>query len=248
MTDAPPIAPERVEAVMAAVSRSVRSAVSDPMRPVTLWQVADALVNAHPDYVDRGVRGELNRSGRERPGWRWLALVVGLYDRERVRTTKAEVVNTRLMLLGLARLDDEFDALLRRFRAHRRLGVAAAGSMLRPWARAAAATQLLPIWELEYDIFLNCCAVDRRGRWLPAAARRHAHARAAADGRRPRERRPHRALQSRRALARRPPLGISAGARGPRQPRRPRPGGARGPRQRLRVRPGRSHPGHGRRG
>ena len=139
--------------------------------PLTLW----ALVGRLRHLDDDGVGDIL--TGREvvtvsRPVWQWLLLVAGLYDREAVERSEAEEVDTRLLLLGLARLEPEFDALLRERRDARRLERDLGfplETVLRPWARRAAPTELVKVWDLAHDARLTCSAIDPRGRRLATA-------------------------------------------------------------------------------
>ena len=132
-------------------SRTVRGAIGhlDPAA-TTQWQLADFLIRAHPNYGPLARLLPLSdRAGETLPLETWLARVERLLDLEAVARSPSEVVDGRLVLLALARLDPELDAMLResrvRWRLERDLGYPL-DDVFRPWAVPASPTALAPLW------------------------------------------------------------------------------------------------------
>jgi hypothetical protein len=85
--------------------------------PVTPGLIATALQQskAHRDYAGgRFVLATFNRAGTEAPFEEWCGQVRRLYDMELVRKSREKVIDGRLLLIGLAHLDDDFAVQLRR--------------------------------------------------------------------------------------------------------------------------------------
>lgn len=115
----------------------------------TVGLIADALIRSHPQYGVAPLLGQLDRAGQVRPLAAWLDDIAGLLDVEAVRRSRSQVIDGRLALLALARLDSSLDALLRasrlRWRLERDLGYPLA-DVFRPWALPARATELVDLW------------------------------------------------------------------------------------------------------
>lgn len=115
----------------------------------TLGQIAEALIRTHTQYGLAPVLARLETTGTMLTLAEWLERVEGLFDLEAVRRSPSEVVDGRLTLLALARLDPDFDAVLRaakvRWRLERDLGYPLE-DILWPWALPVRPTQLLELW------------------------------------------------------------------------------------------------------
>ena len=96
-------------------SQSVRAVAAELAgREVTAWEIADELLTLHPEYGGTRHRGFAGNRGRREPLERWLVLVASLFDRDAVRASTARVINGRMTLLALARLEPELGLLYRR--------------------------------------------------------------------------------------------------------------------------------------
>src|SRR5262245_1572643 len=104
-------------------SESVRSVPSRyGAEDLTAWQIADVLIAYH-DYggkellplADRnGEFPEADHGGERATMERWMLRVGGLFDQEAVARTSSKVIDTRLTLLALARIEPGIDELFRR--------------------------------------------------------------------------------------------------------------------------------------
>jgi KAP family P-loop domain len=97
-------------------SRSVREARGrlEGAGPITASVLAAELQRAHPDYAGGGFGSvTLRDDGTEATADEWLARVAALYDLDEVATTRHEVIDGPLTILGLAALDEVLAAELR---------------------------------------------------------------------------------------------------------------------------------------
>jgi WD domain, G-beta repeat/KAP family P-loop domain len=160
--------------LLASFSSPVRKlALRFASEDVTAWQLASALLDAHPDYGGQPLQPLAAREGAARPVGEWLTLVARLFDRDAVAASRSEVIDGRLMLLGLARLDPELDRLLRRSRLYRQLEHDLGfplGSVFLPWALPAPPTEFLQLWDLGHDGLVRHCAFSSDGRLLATAS------------------------------------------------------------------------------
>ncbi len=131
-----------LEGYSASVGVAVRGLAHDE---VSLWQLADALLDVHrAEYGAQALRRLGERRGEARAAGRWLELVATMFDRDALAHSSSVVIDGPLTLLALARLDESLDQALRRAgvraRLEERLGFAPA-EVFRPWALAARPTQ-----------------------------------------------------------------------------------------------------------
>jgi len=107
--------PTGLQPLLNGFSRSVRAVVGRlDLAATTVWQLADGLLREHEDeYGAIAVPPLVQRSGEPRPLTRWLELVQGLLNQQAVADSKSQVIDGRLVLLGLARLDSGLDRVLR---------------------------------------------------------------------------------------------------------------------------------------
>jgi WD40 repeat protein len=149
--------------------RGVATRLGDSSR-VTVWRIAEELLTAHGDYGGTELL-PLERDGRDRPVVEWLTLVAGLYDRPAVARTSSEVIDGRLLLLGLARIDDDLAELLTssglRWRLERDLGFSPE-AVLVPWALPSPKTQVVELWTRTHSGG-QACAFSPDGRLLATA-------------------------------------------------------------------------------
>ncbi len=90
-------------------SESVRGVASGlGATPATAADVAQTLLRAHPEYIDGALSVEPGGAAREIDDWLWHCW--SLYDPEKT----GGVVDGRLTILALARIDDRLNAALRR--------------------------------------------------------------------------------------------------------------------------------------
>jgi len=90
-------------------SQSVRTAAGDlQATPVPAAQIAHSLLRLHPEYVDGALEVEPGGPVREVMDWLWHCW--SLYDPDKT----GGVVDGRLTILALARIDERLDAALRR--------------------------------------------------------------------------------------------------------------------------------------
>src|SRR4051794_10994033 len=87
--------------------------------PVTAWQVADVLFREHASYGGAELPPLADRPGRTYVMDGWLRVCAGLFDVRAVGASDAKVIDGRLMLLALARVERELDTVLRRSRVRR---------------------------------------------------------------------------------------------------------------------------------
>jgi WD40 repeat protein len=97
-------------------SQSVRTVAADLAgREVTAWEIADELLVLHPEYGESQLRRFSPPLGRREPLERWLMLVASLFDRDTVGASPARVIDGRMTLRSLARLEPELGLLYRRW-------------------------------------------------------------------------------------------------------------------------------------
>ena len=97
--------------VLGGFSLSVRSVAADLAgQPVTAWELAGRLLSLHPDYGGSHLLPLDGGEGVRRTVAEWLALV----ERMGVRPADAWVIDGRMTLLGLARLEPELGAVFAR--------------------------------------------------------------------------------------------------------------------------------------
>jgi hypothetical protein len=142
-------------------------------REVSAWELADDLIEHHRNYGIDDVRPLFTgRDGPRRLTEHWLSLAAGLFDAEGVRRSM-QVVDGRLLLLALARLEPELDALLRRLGARRRIEgdlPVASEEVFPAWALPTSETQFLELWPLEgHEGPIWHCAFSPDGRLLATA-------------------------------------------------------------------------------
>ena len=107
--------PPEASGLLADFSQSVREVAAQLAgREVTAWEIAEELLALHPEYGGSRLRRFAGAPGRREPLERWLVLVASLFDRDAVRATPAQVIDGRMTLLGLARLEPELGLLYRR--------------------------------------------------------------------------------------------------------------------------------------
>jgi hypothetical protein len=99
--------------------RSVAARLAD--EEVAAAQIADALLRDDRDYGGEGLLPLQAREGERASVGRWLLRMAGLFDEEAVAQGPSEVIDGRLALLALARLDPGLDGLFRRTGFRRRL-------------------------------------------------------------------------------------------------------------------------------
>jgi WD40 repeat protein len=138
--------------------------------PVTVWRIANDLLTEHDDYGG-GELLPLERDGLKRPVVEWLTLAAGLYNRPAVARTTSRVIDGRLLLLGLARVDDDFAELLMssglRWRLERDLGFPLEAVLVR-WALPAPETRIVELWTRSHPAG-QACAFSPDGRRLATA-------------------------------------------------------------------------------
>ncbi len=138
---------------------------------MTAWEVAGALYTSH-DYGSPPPPPPPDDATVTRPLVEWLALVDGLYDRAAVAASPAEVIDGRLTILGLARIDEEFGAALRAAGVRRRLLRDLrfpVERVLLPWALPAAGVEALDLWTLQHGAPLLSCVFSPDGSLLATA-------------------------------------------------------------------------------
>lgn len=144
--------------LLALFSRSVRGVAARLSPPVTSRRIANELLRDH-DYGAAGLLPLEERPAPERPLHEWLSLIAGLYDRRAVARTRSEVIDGRLLLLGLARIDEEWSDFLRtsglRWTLERGLGFPLDAVLVR-WARPAAATRVVGYAANEHPLGAAC--------------------------------------------------------------------------------------------
>jgi WD40 repeat protein len=164
-----PVALRGLLSLFSGTVRTVAERLADSSG-VTVWQISNELLTNHDDYGGRELL-PLEREGQKRPLVEWLTLVVGLYDRPAVARTSSQVIDGRLLLLGLARLDDGLAELLTtsglRWRLERDLGFPLE-AVLVPWAFPAPKTQVVELWRRS-DPGRHACAFSPDGRLLATA-------------------------------------------------------------------------------
>ena len=106
--------PPEASGLLLDFSQSVRQVAAQLAgREVTAWEIADALLTLHPEYGGSRHRRFASTRGRQEPLERWLVLVASLFDRDAVRASSARVIDGRMTLLSLARLEPELGLLFR---------------------------------------------------------------------------------------------------------------------------------------
>ena len=164
----------RLEPILKGFSQSVHSVVTRlDAAGTTVWQIADGLLRAHErDYGAGKVPPLAERSGESRPIAHWLELVHGLFDLQAVAVSKSQVIDGRLTLLGLARLDARLDRMLRdtevRWRLEDDLGYPLADVFL-PWGLPSRPTKWLELWTLDHSRSVSACAFSPDGGLLATA-------------------------------------------------------------------------------
>ena len=145
----------RSEFVLSAADRRFLEQFSDSVRglvdrfeaePVTVWQVVDALFRDHSSYGGGQLLPLADRPGRMCTMGVWLRLSAGLFDIRSVGASDARVIDGRLLLLALARVERELDALLRRSGVRRRIERdlrTPLHEVMLPWALPARAVEFL---------------------------------------------------------------------------------------------------------
>src|SRR5689334_19128966 len=133
-TAAPP--PGTTEDPLDGFSRSVREVASRlGTDDVSARQVVIALLGEHREYAEARLSPFITTPGR--PVGEWLARVRELFDLEAVARTPSQVVDGRLTILALGRLDPDLGTAMREVRisrsVERGLGFRLA-SVLQPWA------------------------------------------------------------------------------------------------------------------
>src|SRR5262245_59820421 len=124
-------------ALLESFSRSVRQFIDGVAEPeATAWQIADAFMRTHPDYCRSELLPLADRPGRSQSYARWLLQIRTLFDLDAVRASPVGVIDGRMTLLALARLEPELDRAFGRagFRARleRELGAPPA-RVFRTW-------------------------------------------------------------------------------------------------------------------
>jgi len=139
---------------------------------VTAWEIAGALFARHPDYGNPPTPPPQDAAPASRPLAEWLALVEGLYERPAVAASPAEVIDGRLTILGLARIDEGFGSALRASGARQRL-LRGLGfpieRVLVPWAFPSSPVDVLELWTLQHGAALLSCVFSPDGRLLATA-------------------------------------------------------------------------------
>jgi WD40 repeat protein len=154
-------------------SSSIRDSVIPdlPAVDLSLGRLAGALLEVHPEYCGDADRSIPETYGEERSLEQWLRLIAGLFDEGALRDSSSEVVDVRLALLSLGRLNRTFNGLLEqrgiRRRYERDVGFDPAAVML-PWARPGPRTYMVQLWKFEQAEPLVHCALSPDGRLLVA--------------------------------------------------------------------------------
>ena len=106
--------PPEASGLLLDFSHSVREVAAKLAgREVTAWELADELLTLHPEYGGSRLRRFASTRGRREPLERWLVLVASLFDRDAVRASSARVIDGRMTLLSLARLEPELGLFYR---------------------------------------------------------------------------------------------------------------------------------------
>jgi WD40 repeat protein len=172
MTAAPQASTPRE--LLSLFSESVRAAAArlEDRSPVSVWPIVEDLLTKHEDYGGTQLL-PLERDGPKRPLVEWLTLVAGLFDRPAVARTSSEVIDGRLLLLGLARIDDGLAELLTssglRWRLERDLRFSPE-AVLVPWALPSPKTQVVDLWTRTHTGG-QACAFSSDRRLLATAGR-----------------------------------------------------------------------------
>ena len=152
--------------------RSIARELDPPL--VTIWQLADALLQAH--RKDSGIATPpslAGRAGEPRLPAGWLAPVGRLFDPGALAQRNMPGIDWRLSLLGLARLDAELDRALRetkeRWRLEDGLGYPLA-DVFWPWALPPRPTEWLELSTMRGGRVTGPCAFSPDGRLLAIAA------------------------------------------------------------------------------
>ncbi len=152
--------------------RSIARELDPPI--VTIWQLADALLQAH--RKDSGIvtpPSLAGRAGEPRLPAGWLAPVGRLFDPGALAQRNMPGIDWRLALLGLARLDAGLDRALRetkeRWRLEDGLGYPLA-DVFWPWALPPRPTEWLELSTVRGGSATGSCAFSPDGRLLAIAA------------------------------------------------------------------------------
>jgi hypothetical protein len=143
--------PQGLGPVLDDFSETVRAIVGRlDVSGATVWQLADGLLQEHlAEYPSSAISSLALRSGVSRPTARWLELVAGLIELEAVAAlSRSPVIDSSLLLLGLARLDRGLDRVLRetkiRWRLEDGLGYQL-DQVFRPWALPLRPTEWIEL-------------------------------------------------------------------------------------------------------
>lgn len=167
--------PPEASGLLLDFSQSVRRVAAELAgREVTAWEIADALLTLHPEYGGSRLRRSPSTRGRREPLERWLVLVASLFDRAAVRASSARVIDGRMTLLSLARLEPELGLFYR----HEGIGAQLAAELAVPLEtvfRAWALPQRPSDWvELSAfggpEILAGQCALSPDGTMLAIAS------------------------------------------------------------------------------
>jgi hypothetical protein len=154
--------------------RGFSTSVGDVMRGLdfaepTVWQIADLMLRRQSDLGGSALLPLAYREGEKRPKDRWLVLVRGLFDEQALAGAGLEVVDERLMLLALGRLDADFSRVLIASGLQKRLEQDAGadlGSIVLPWALPPQPVELLEFARLAHEEPVRDCAFSPNGRLL----------------------------------------------------------------------------------
>src|SRR4051812_31624663 len=89
-----------------------RAAESVAGRDVTVWELAERLLELHPEHGDADDVEPFLQNGPRRNVEQWLRLVAGVADDLAVDVAGARLMDTRATLLALGRLEPELRAVL----------------------------------------------------------------------------------------------------------------------------------------
>jgi WD40 repeat protein len=143
--------------------------------PMTVWQLADALLQAHRE--DSGIAPPpslAGRAGEPRLPAGWLEPVRRLFDPGALAQQSMPGIDWRLTLLGLARLDAGLDRALRetkaRWRLEDSLGYPLA-DVFWPWALPPRPTEWLELSTIRDGGAIGSCTFSPDGRLLAITGR-----------------------------------------------------------------------------
>jgi hypothetical protein len=145
-------------------SDSVREVVSQLGAEPTVWAFADALLRHDGGLWGSATLPLASRPGEARAAELWLDRVRTLFDADAVTASKATVINLRLTLLALARLDEGLDGVLRSSglssRIERELGFEL-DAVFWPWALPPRTTTFVELLRLRNGVSVHACGVAR---------------------------------------------------------------------------------------